>query len=216
MVLRLTDRLAVPLRERNLILGAAGFAPVYGERPLAAPELSAARAAIDRILNGHQPHPALAVDRHWSLISANAAVAVLLRGAAGHLVEGDINVLRLSLHPDGLAGRILNLGEWRSHVLARLAHEAEISGDAGLADLLDELKSYPAFSPGQPARAPAAVGGGIAVPLVLSSDEGALTFISTTTVFGTAVDVTLSEVAIEAFFPADGETSKAMAKLLAR
>jgi len=215
MVLRLAERLSVPLRERNAILAAAGFAPGYGERPLAAPELAAARAAIDSILKGHEPHPALAVDRFWTLLSANRAVGVLLSGVAGHLVAGDINVLRLSLHPDGLQRRILNFRDWRAHVLSRLGHEAEISGDARLAALLEELKSYPAPSREPPAKAHPAASGGIAVPLVLSSEEGPLSFIGTTTVFGTAVDVTLSEVTIEAFFPADEETSKAMANLMA-
>lgn len=215
MVLRLTERLAVPLRERNMILAAAGFAPVYGERSLEAPELAAARAAIDRILKGHEPHPALAVDRFWTLLSANRAAAALLKGVAGHLVAGEINVLRLSLHPDGLQRRILNFREWRAHVLARLAHETDVSGDARLAALLEELKSYPAPPREPPSRAHPGARGRIAIPLVLTSGEGRLSFISTTTVFGTAVEVTLSEVTIEAFFPADRETAKAMAKLAA-
>lgn len=108
MVLRLTERLSMPLRERNVILAAAGFAPIYGERSLDAPELAAARAVVERTLRGHEPHPALAVDRLWTLLSANEAVGVLLAGVADHLVAGEINVLRLSLHPDGLASRILN------------------------------------------------------------------------------------------------------------
>ncbi|MGB3387600.1 MAG: helix-turn-helix transcriptional regulator [Pseudaminobacter sp.] len=216
MVLRLTERLAVPLRERNVILTAAGFAPIYRERPLDAPELGAARAAIDRILQGHQPHPALAVDRNWTLLSANKAVGVLMAGVASHLVEGEINVLRLSLHPEGLASRILNFREWRSHILARLTHEIEVSANPGLAALLDELKSYPAPPHAIPRRINPIADGGIAVPLTLATEEGPLSFISTTTVFGTAVEVTLSEVTIETFFPADPETTMAMARLNAQ
>ncbi|MFC3206382.1 helix-turn-helix domain-containing protein [Aquamicrobium soli] len=216
MVLHLTERLSVPLRERNMILTAAGFAPIYRERPLDAPELGAARAAIDQILKGHEPHPALAVDRNWTLLAANAAVGVLMTGVAGHLVTGEINVLRLSLHPQGLAGRIVNFREWRAHILARLAHEIDVSAAPRLVALLEELKSYPVPPQAASSRAVPVADGGIAVPLTLASDEGPLSFISTTTVFGTAVDVTLSEVTIEAFFPANPETSRAMAKLTAQ
>jgi transcriptional regulator with XRE-family HTH domain len=216
MVLRLTERLSVPLRERNLILTAAGFAPIYRERPLDAPELGAARAAIDQIVQGHEPHPALAVDRNWMLLSANKAVGVLIDGIAGHLVAGEINVLRLSLHPEGLASRILNFREWRAHIFARLAHEIDISAAPRLMALLEELKSYPTPPHAVSTRAGPVAEGGIAVPLALSSEEGPLSFISTTTVFGTAIDVTLSEVTIETFFAANPETASSMAKLIAR
>jgi transcriptional regulator with XRE-family HTH domain len=215
MVLRLTERLSVPLRERNMILTAAGFAPIYRERPLNAPELGAARAAIDRILQGHEPHPALAVDRNWTLLSANNAVGVLMAGVADHLVRGEINVLRLSLHPEGLANRILNFREWRAHILARLAHEIEVSAAPRLVALRNELKSYPVPPHALSTRFGSIAEGGIVVPLTLTSEEGPLSFISATTVFGTAVDVTLSEVTIETFFPANPETTKAMAKLTA-
>ncbi|MDN5925476.1 MAG: helix-turn-helix transcriptional regulator [Hyphomicrobiales bacterium] len=216
MVLRLTERLSVPLRERNMILTAAGFAPIYQERPLDAPELGAARAAIDQILQGHEPHPALAVDRNWTLLSANKAVGVLMTGIADHLVGGEINVLRLSLHPEGLASRIVNFQEWRAHILTRLVHEIDVSAAPRLAALLEELKSYPTPPHAMSKRAGPVVEGGIVVPLMLSSDEGPLSFISTTTVFGTAIDVTLSEMTIETFFPANPETASSMAKLLAR
>lgn len=216
MVLRLAERLSVPLRERNVILAAAGFAPIYGERSLDAPELATARAAVERILHGHEPHPALAVDRNWTLLSANKAVNVLMAGVAKHLLAGEINVLRLSLHPEGVANRIVNFRDWRAHILARLAHEIEISAAPGLAALLDELKSYPVPPHVSSTRAGPIVDGGIVVPLTLASDEGPLSFISTTTVFGTAIDVTLSEVTIETFFPANPDTAKAMAKLVAQ
>ena len=215
MVLRLTEQLEVPLRERNAILVAAGFAPIYRDRPLDAPELAGARAVIARILDGHDPHPALAVDRHWTLLASNRAVGALLAGVAGHLLEGPVNVLRISLHPEGLASRIVNFREWQNHIFRRLAHEIAVSADPQLTALLDELKTYP--SPGgnaAPRRAaPVETSGAIAIPLILTSPAGPLSFLSTTTVFGTAVDVTLSEVTIEAFFPADAQTVKTMAVL---
>lgn len=216
MVLRLTEQLDVPLRERNAILMAAGFAPIYRDRPLGAPELAGARSVIQRILDGHDPHPALAVDRHWTLLSANRAVGLLLAGVADHLVAGPVNVLRVSLHPDGLASRVVNFREWRSHIVKRLSHEIDVSGDPQLAALLDELKSYPVpFEARGPGKQDSSGHADIAIPLILRSDAGPLSFLSTTTVFGTATDVTLSEVTIEAFFPADAETSKAMADMAA-
>jgi transcriptional regulator with XRE-family HTH domain len=215
MVLHLAERLSVPLRERNMILATAGFAPIYRERPLGSPELGAARDAIERILKGHEPHPALAVDRNWTMLSTNRAVNVLTAGVAGHLLEGEVNVLRLSLHPEGLARRIVNFREWRAHILTRLAHEIDVSANPRTMALLEELKSYLVPGHAMPGRGTPLSGADIAVPLTLESQEGRLSFISTTTVFGTAVDVTLSEVTIEAFFPADAETSKAMEKLVA-
>ncbi|GGO57548.1 transcriptional regulator, XRE family [Roseovarius pacificus] len=213
MVLQLTRQLDVPLRERNVMLHTAGYAPVFPQRPLDAPELSAAREAIDRILHGHLPHPALAVDRHWTMLSANAAVSHLLADVSPHLLEGDVNVLRLSLHPEGLASRILNLLEWREHVLTRLSHEIEHSADPVLAALRDELEALPhpaAARTDHPVRGNVQA---VAVPFRLKTDLGSLSFLTTTTVFGTAVDVTLSEVTIEAFFPADKDTANAMAEL---
>jgi hypothetical protein len=213
MLIRLADHLDVPLRERNIMLLAAGFAPAYGERKLTASELSAARDAIDHLLHSHNPHPALAVDRHWTLVSANKAVGVLTQGASSHLLEGEVNVLRLSLHPDGLASRIINFREWRSHILSRLMHDIEISGDTRLVALLEELRSYPVpahvSNSGAPARDRP-----IAIPLVIASDEGPLEFLSTTTVFGTAVDVTLADIVIENFFPANAQTATAMSILM--
>ena len=211
MVMQLTDTLAVPLRDRNVILTAAGYAAHFPQHPFDAPELGAARAVIDRILQGHLPHPALAVDRHWTLLSANAAANALMVGVAPHLLGGDVNVLRLSLHPQGLAPRILNLEEWRGHVLARLGHEIERSADPKLMALREELSAHPSPTSDRHRRPTPKRHQDIAVPLRLKSDAGPLSFLSTTTVFGTAVDVTLSEVTIEAFFPMDVETMRAMA-----
>lgn len=205
MVLKLAERLTIPMRERNALLSMAGFAAVHGERALAAPDMAVARNAIERLLKAHEPYPALAVDRGWTLIMANAAVQPLLEGAAAHLLAGPINVLRLTLHPEGLAPRIRNLAEWRAHVLERLRTQFAASADPAILALLDELWAYPA-PPGP--RQPPAPGHAIATPLVLDGPDGPLSFISTTTVFGTPLDVTLSEIAIEAFFPADEETAR--------
>jgi transcriptional regulator with XRE-family HTH domain len=208
MLLHLCEMLAVPLRERNAVLLAAGYAPVFPNRPLDDPALQAARAAIDLVLTGHEPYPALAVDRHWNLMAANRALPPLLAGATPDLLASPVNVLRLSLHPDGLAPRIANLAEWRGHLLARLRQQIEASADAVLADLHRELSAYPA-----PEAQDAQHGDSIAVPLRYKSEAGMLSLLSTTTVFGTPVDVTLSELAIEAFFPADAETAERLRTL---
>src|SRR5262252_10022485 len=143
VLLRLSEQLDIPLRERNVILLAAGYAPVFEERPLASPEMAAARQAVERVLKGHEPFPALAVDRHWQLVTANAALQRLLAGAAPKLLTPPINVLRLSLHPDGLAPRIANLAEWRQHLLERLRRQIDVSADPVLSDLNPELSAYP-------------------------------------------------------------------------
>ncbi|MBX9402826.1 helix-turn-helix transcriptional regulator [Lysobacter sp. BMK333-48F3] len=208
MLLRLADRLEVPLRERNVLMTAAGLAPMYAERRLEDPALREAQAAIDLVLYGHEPHPALAVDRHWNLISHNRAVAPLLAGVAEHLLARPSNVLRVSLHPEGLAPRIVNLGEWRAHLLHRLRHQADATGDAVLAELYTELAAYPCDDDYDESMVPATAH--VAVPFRVRSEFGELAFISTTTVFGTPLDVTLAELAIESFFPADAATAQAM------
>lgn len=208
MILRLADHLAIPFREQNLLLTAAGFAPVHGERSLEDPALDAAKAAVQLILKGYEPHPALAIDRHWTLVFANDAAQALMSGIAADLLQPPVNALRLSLHPKGLAPRILNFSEWRGHVLARLSEQVELSGDPVLVALAEELRAYPAPHGTEDRGAVMSSSyGGVAVPLKLSSDAGAMEFLSTTTVFGTALDVTLSELAIEAFLPANAETA---------
>jgi transcriptional regulator with XRE-family HTH domain len=214
MLMHLAERLGVPLRDRNPMLLAAGFAPVFPERKLDDPALAPARRAIDMLLKGHEPFPALAVDRHWTLIAANAAVAPLLAGLSdASLTEGPINVLRLSLHPHGLAPRIANLHEWRAHLLERLRQQISATGDPVLKKLLEELSAYPA-PPAPKSAAPERDFAGIAVPLELITEAGHLSFLSTTTVFGTPVDVTLSELAIESFFPANPQTAETLRTML--
>jgi transcriptional regulator with XRE-family HTH domain len=207
MVVQLAEHLDVPLRDRNALLLAAGFAPAYGQRDLDAPEMGPVREAIHRVLRGHEPYPAVVVDRHWGMVARNRAVPVLTAGVAEHLLEPPVNVLRLSLHPDGLAPRIANLGEWRAHLLDRLGRQAVVSGDPALFALHEELAALPG---GPPAGAPDLDAGAIAVPLRLRAGDAELSFISTATTFGTATDVTLSELAIESFFPADEATAAAV------
>jgi transcriptional regulator with XRE-family HTH domain len=215
MVLHLAENLRIPMRERNVLLVAAGYAPVYPDKPLDDPALETARNAVDLILKAHEPYPALAVDRHWNLIASNRAVAFFLEGADAELLAPPVNVLRLSLHPRGLASRIANFRQWRSHIIARLAQQIDNSGDGGLVALLEDLKSYPAPAnarPHRPARNDPL--GGIATPFELITDQGGvLSFLSTTTIFGTAVDISLSELAIETFLPANPETFETMRHL---
>lgn len=210
MVLRLADQLEVPLRERNVLLVAAGFAPVFPERRFDDPELTAARAAIDLILKGQEPYPALVIDRGWNLVAANGSVGPLLEGVDPDLLEAPVNVLRLALHPRGLAPRTANLAEWRSHLMERLRREISITADAGLEALLQEVKGYPA-PPASDRRARPF--DGIAVPFQLVTGQGVLSFFSTTTVFGTPVDITLSELALESFLPADAQTADALRRM---
>jgi hypothetical protein len=177
--------------------------------------LQPAYAAVQRVLHAHDPYPALAVDRHWNLVAHNRAAAAFMADLPAQLLTPPINVLRVSLHPDGLAPRIANFAAWREHLFERLAHQVQTSGDPALAALADELRALPL--PAGCTEAPPAPRGivDIAVPLQLHSPAGLLSFISTITVFGTPVEVTLSELAIEAFFPADEATTKALAAMAA-
>jgi transcriptional regulator with XRE-family HTH domain len=211
MVMHLAERLDVPLRERNALLIAAGYAPLYRERGLDDPQLAAAREAVDLVLHGHEPYPAVAVDRHWNIVASNRALAPLIGDASPALLAAPANALRLSLHPEGIAPRILNWQAWRTHLLTRLQRQIDASADAALASLHDELAAYPP-PPGTPDAPDAAeaIGHHIAVPLRIRTALGDLSFYSTTTVFGTPVDITLSELAIEAFFPADPQTAAAL------
>ena len=203
MILRLAEELDVPLRSRNELLLAGGFAPAYAHRDLGGPELATVLAALRDVLAGHEPYPAILLDRHWTMVDANAAVAPLLAGAATWLLEPPVNVLRLSLHPDGMAPRIRNLPQWRTHVLHRLDRQARATGDPVLRDLHAELSALP----GGLARA---VPDGLVVPLRYALDGRELSLFSVTSVLGTPLDVTLSELAVESFLPADAATAAAL------
>lgn len=202
MLLRLAERLSVPLRERNALLIAAGFAPMYSMHSLSDPEMTSARAAVDLILSGHEPYPAMLVDRHWNLVAANRTMAPLMAGADPSLLVPPVNVLRVTLHPKGVAPQIENLAEVREHVIARLQRDFELTADEKLKDLLDEVRSYPGDDGDASNQEPSAYGG-LVVPLKLRTPAGVITLFSTTTVFGTPLEVTLSELMLEAFYPAD-------------
>lgn len=209
MVARLTEVLDVPPREANALHVAAGHAPLYRRRPADDPEMAAAMATVEAILDGHAPNPALAVDRHWNLVRANAAATRLMETVAPALRQPPVNVLRLSLHPQGLAPAIANFRDWRAHVLHRLAREIDLSADPAIARLAGELADYP-VPPGARPPSAALAGASIAVALELKTEAGLLRFLSTTTVFGTALDLGLVELTIETFFPLDGFTRAAL------
>ncbi len=210
LVLHLAEHLEVPLRERNALLLAAGYAPKHTETPLDDAAMAPVRDALDRILEGHQPFPAVVVDRRWDLVTANrAAVGVLTTGVAAHLLVPPVNTLRVSLHPEGLAPRIANLAEYSSHLLARLQRQTVLAPDPDVDALHDELSGYPGVEAGSSAAVEPAEA--LFVPLRLRSPDGdELTFFSTIATFGTALDITLSELAVEAFFPADPATKAAL------
>ncbi len=209
MLLKLTERLDVPLRDRNVILGAAGFAPVFLERKLDDPALQAARRSVDMLLTAQEPNPALAVDRHWTMLAANSGVMNLASGVEPMLLHPPVNVLRLSLHPAGLAPRIANLPEWRGYIVDRLRRQITASGDPVLTDMLEEILDYPVAAEAKSSRLPTQYDS-VAVPFRVVTIDGTLSFICTTTVFGTPVDVTLAELTVESFFPADAETARIM------
>jgi transcriptional regulator with XRE-family HTH domain len=214
MVVLLAEQLDIPLRERNRLLISAGFAPLYPEHALDDPALDAARRAIERVLQAHEPYPALAIDRHWNLVAANHAVQPFMATASPALLAPPINVLRLSLHPEGLAPRIANFAQWRSYLLRRIERETDVTGDPFMRELLAELKSYTANGGADDltTKSIAHADDRVFVPLQLTSDDGLLTFISTTTVFGTPVDVTVAEIALECMFPADDVTANYLRK----
>lgn len=218
MVVRLAEQMQVPYRDQNRMLLAAGFAPAYRELELAEPEMEPVRAALQRVLDGHEPYPAVVVDGGWNMVTANSAVAGLTAGADPELLEPPVNVLELTLDPRGMAPRILNFAEWRSHLLERLARQVSLSGSAELEALLDRLVALPAPDGDEPEVSAepghghqAAAAREIAAPLRIAGPGGAeLSFFSTISTFGTAVEITTSELAIEAFYPADRETARAL------
>ena len=208
LVLHLAEHLDVPLRDRNTLLLAAGFAPVFPQTSLDSDEMLPVRDAIDRILASHHPFPAVVVDRHWNLVSANeVALAILTDGVDPALLAPPANALRISLHPDGLAPRIVNLAEYGCHLVTRLHRQAAVSADPHLVALADELAHYPGVSAPNPTAGTADM---LFVPLVLDAGGDHLTFFSTIATFGTALDITIAELSIESFFPADAATAAAL------
>jgi transcriptional regulator with XRE-family HTH domain len=207
MILKLTEQLEVPLRERNQLLLAGGYAPAYPQHGLDAPELANVRDALRQVLIGHEPNPALVLNRWWEMLDANAAVPVLIAGCAPELLAPPVNVLRLSLHPDGMAGRIENLAQWRTHLLGQVLRRAEQTGDDRLAELHQELAGYPG---GHDTSMPA---NNVVLPLRLRHQTGLLSFFSISATVETAADVTVDELVIESFYPADQQTAQRLRAL---
>ncbi|TQS42511.1 helix-turn-helix domain-containing protein [Cryptosporangium phraense] len=208
MLMKITEHLDVPLRERNQILLAGGYAPRYPQHGLDEPELANVRAALRAVLTGHEPHPAVLINRWWELLEANDAITFLMTDVDPALLEPPVNVLRLSLHPDGLAPRIANLGQWRAHLLGQVRRRAVQTGDAKLAALHEELVAYPGGT--GPALAPTDV----VLPLRLRHEGGELSFFSIAATVETAADVTVDELVIESFFPADAGTAERLRELV--
>lgn len=208
LVLKLAETLGTPPRARNSLLAAAGFAPVYPEHDLNGADMTATRAAISHLLKAYRPFPALAIDRHWNIVDANESLMMLLSGVAPHLLAPPVNALRISLHPEGIAPSIVNLSEWRPAIFQRLREQVETSADPVLAELLEELRSYPGGEEALPAGAHP-----LAIPLVLDTPVGRLSLLGMTAMFGSPVDITLSELAIESFLPADEATLTALQRL---
>jgi transcriptional regulator with XRE-family HTH domain len=205
-VLHVAEHLDLPLRARNELLVAAGYAPVYGHTDLDAPEMASVREALDLVLTHAEPFPALVVDRHWNLVRANAGIGLLLHGVADHLLEPPVNVLRVSMHPEGGAPLMEDFGAYSALVLTNLRREAAALGDADLLALHDELAGYPGVVAELPVTEPV----GVVLPVRLRTPYGVLSFFTTIARFGTAADVTLAELSIESFFPADEATAQAV------
>jgi len=203
-VLHVAEHLDVPLRGRNELLMAAGYAPEYGHTDLDAPEMAAVREALDLVLRHAEPYPALVVDRSWDLVRANDGLGLLLDDVDPALLVPPVNVLRVSLHPDGLARRLEDFPAYSAHVLTVLRREAALLGDPVLRALHEELSSYPGVSAGSPPTER----GAVVLPVVLRTPLGRLSFLTTAARFGTASDVTLAELTVESFFPADAETAR--------
>jgi transcriptional regulator with XRE-family HTH domain len=212
MILHLAEQLQIPVRERNVLLVAAGYAPIFPERPLTDPALAAARQAIEIVLETQKPYPAFAIDRFWNVVRSNAALPAMYAGVAAGLLEPPVNALRLCLHPEGLAPRTANFAEWRAHLLGRLRHEVDIVADPRLIELWNEMNAYP-FPPGAQDIPISIDPHTVMIPFRVRTEAGLLSFFSATTVFGTPSDITLSEIAIESFFPADRETAERVKQL---
>lgn len=208
LLLRLADQLDVPLRDRNQLLLAGGYAPIYGESSLHSPAMLAIREVLRQLLKAHLPFPALVVDRCWNIVEANAGLRLFTEGVASRLLEAPINAVRLTLHPDGLASRLANLEEVSAHILGGLRRQVASTADPELQDLYDEMRSYPC---GQAEPLPELPGpGDVVLPIRLRYRDRELALLTTIATFGTPLDITVSELMIESYFPADDDTAAAL------
>ncbi|WP_435187061.1 helix-turn-helix domain-containing protein [Streptomyces sp. bgisy126] len=209
MVLRLAGHLEVPVRERNALLLAAGYAPRYAETPLDAPRLEALREGVERLLRGYEPYPALVVDGSYTVVAANRGIGMLLGGLPEHLLAPPLNTMRIALHPEGLAPRIRNLREWRGHLLSQMERQIALARSDSLRELYEEVAAYPpppgaGSGPEEPETEPYPY---FALPLRIEHDGRVLSFVSSISTFNTPMDVTVAELAIETLIPADPETA---------
>ncbi|MEW1824922.1 helix-turn-helix transcriptional regulator [Streptomyces sp. NPDC088196] len=208
MVLRLAEHLDVPVRERNSLLLAAGYAPRYPETPLDDPALDALREGLERLIQGYEPYPALVVDATYTVVAANRGITMLLDGVPESLLQLPLNAMRLTLHPEGMAPRIRNLGEWRGHLLAQMERQIALHRSEPLRALYEEVKAYPAPGTAAGGAEPAPPVPYFALPMRIEHDGRVLSFVSSISTFNTPMDVTVSELAIETFLPADPATAK--------
>ncbi|WP_405387263.1 helix-turn-helix transcriptional regulator [Streptomyces sp. NBC_01102] len=215
MILRLADHLDIPVRERNALLVVAGYAPRFAETPLDDPAMEAVREAMERLLRGYEPYPALVVDSTYTVVAANRGIQLLLEGVPEHLLTPAPNAMRLTLHPEGLAPRILNLPEWRADLLAQMERQIALVRSAELRSLYEEVTAYPVPAP--PGDTPAVVGGGVpslALPMRILHEGQVLSFVSSIATFNTPMDITVAELAIETFLPADRATADRLHALI--
>ncbi|RFC71351.1 helix-turn-helix domain-containing protein [Streptomyces sp. AcE210] len=215
LVLRLAEHLDVPVRERNALLLAAGYAPRFAETPLDDPSMGALREGLDRLLHGYEPYPALVVDATYTVVAANRGIAMLMEGIPESLLTPPLNAMRLTLHPEGLAPRIRNLREWRGHLLAQMERQIALDRSEALRAVYDEVKAYP-VADGDGGDDDRESGGAVpyfALPMVIEHDGQVLSFVSSISTFNTPMDVTVAELAIETFLPADPATVKYLRSL---
>ncbi|MGV9453497.1 helix-turn-helix domain-containing protein [Streptomyces sp. NPDC003635] len=213
MVLRLAEHLDVPVRERNALLLAAGYAPRYPETPLDDPALDAVRAGMERLIQGYEPYPAIVVDAMYNVQAANRGILMLLDGIPEHLLAPPLNAMRLTLHPEGLAPRIRNLREWRGHLLAQMERQIALHRSEPLRELYEEVAGYPVPETGAGTEPEEPVPY-FALPLQIEHEGRTLSFISSISTFNTPMDVTVAELAIETLLPADPATVKYLQTLL--
>jgi transcriptional regulator with XRE-family HTH domain len=206
MVLHLAETLDVPLRDRNALLLAAGHAPTYPQSDLASPSFETVRGALEQVLAAHEPYPAIVVDRHWNLVSSNAAATVLVEDVTPDLLEPPVNVLRVALHPDGLGRRIRNLDQWSIHILDRLRRQEVLTGDPTFGDLFDELADLLRGAGVEPKHTGGEGPLDVATPMLLDTRRGPLALITMVATFGTPLDITLAELSLETFLPLDAVT----------